>query len=262
MKDRSGWKLNPEVFSLINRWLGPLTVDLFAYRLTAQLPRFFSWRPDPEAESLNAFSQHWGKIGGKGYANPPWNTIGKTLSQIRAQEASVVLRHNMVPNTVRNADRLSIDPEIPRRVDTTNNTDGKTRAVQPISGNSMEANAFLEQAQKSSKSYDFLFEKWVCWCHQRGADPISGPISDVINFLAHLHEEGYQHRSLNAYPSAISSVHTRVDGYSVGEHPLVTRMLKGAFNQRPPQPCYESMWNVAQVTKYLEGMGANSLSRY
>lgn len=44
--------LNPEVFDQINRQLGPLAVDLFASRLTAQLPR----RPDPEAEALNAFS--------------------------------------------------------------------------------------------------------------------------------------------------------------------------------------------------------------
>ena len=77
-------------------------------------------------------------------------------------------------------------------------------------------------------------------------------------FLAHLHEEGYQHRSLNAYRSAIASVHTRVDGYSVGEHPLVTRVLKGTFNQRPPLPRYEWMWNVAQVTEYLEKLGDNS----
>ena len=111
---------------------------------------------------------------------------------------------------------------------------------------------------KSSKSYDSLFGKWVCWCRQRSADPISGPISDVVNFLAHLFEEGYQYRSLNSYRSAISSVHAKVDGYSVGEHPLVSRLLKGAFNRRPPQPRYEATWDVAQVIQYLENMGENS----
>ena len=65
MKDRTDWKLNPEVFIQLNRQLGPLTVDLFASRLTNQLPRYFSWRPDPEAETMNAFSQQWDKIGGR-----------------------------------------------------------------------------------------------------------------------------------------------------------------------------------------------------
>ena len=32
-------------------------VDLFATRLTAQIPRFFSWRPDPETEAVDAFVQ-------------------------------------------------------------------------------------------------------------------------------------------------------------------------------------------------------------
>ncbi len=90
--------------------------------------------------------------------------------------------------------------------------------------------------QKSSKSYDSLFGKWVSWCGERNADPISDPIGDVVNFLAELFQKGYQYRSLNAYRSAISSVHIKVDGYDVGQHPLVSRVLKGAFHTRPPQP--------------------------
>lgn len=46
--------------------------------------------------------------------------------------------------------------------------------------------------------------------------------------------------------------------YYMGEHALVTRVLKGASNQHPPQPCYNLTWNVAQVTEYLQGMGNNS----
>ena len=49
----------------LDRQLGPLTVDLFASRLTNQLPRYFSWRPDPQAEAMSAFSQRWDKLGGK-----------------------------------------------------------------------------------------------------------------------------------------------------------------------------------------------------
>ena len=50
--------------------------------------------------------------------------------------------------------------------------------------------------QKSSKSYDSLSGKWVDWCNKRHSDLVSGPISEVVNFLAHLFKEGYQ--SLNA----------------------------------------------------------------
>ena len=103
----------------------------------------------------------------------------------------------------------------------------------------------------SSKSYNSLFRKWAGWCHERSSDPVSGPISEIVNFLAHLFKEGYQYRSLNAYRSAISSVRERVDGCEVGQHPLVSRVSKGAFNLRPSQPRYVTTWNVAGVLHFL-----------
>ena len=77
---------------------------------------------------------------------------------------------------------------------------------------------------KTNRSYDSLFGKWHSWCRSRDSDPFSSPVSEVVNFLAYLYREGYQYRFLNSYRSAISSVHERIDGYSVGQHPLVTRL--------------------------------------
>ena len=111
--------------------------------------------------------------------------------------------------------------------------------------------------QKSSKTYDSLFGKWISWCSGRDCDPVSCPIGEVVNFLAHLFEHGYQYRSINSYRSAISSVHEKVDGCEVGQHPLVARILKGIFHERPPQPRYSEAWNVDTVTTYIESLGEN-----
>ena len=110
---------------------------------------------------------------------------------------------------------------------------------------------------KTNRSYDSLFGKWHSWCRSRDSDSFSGPISEVVNFLAYLYGEGYQYRSLNSYRSAISSVHERVDGYSVGQHPLVTRLMKGVFNNRPPLPRYTSTWNVQSVLLHISSWGGN-----
>ena len=61
--------------------------------------------------------------------------------------------------------------------------------------------------------FQILFRKWVDWCNQQHSDPILGPISYVVSFLAHLFKEAYQYCSVNAYCSAISSVHEKADGY-------------------------------------------------
>ena len=107
--------------------------------------------------------------------------------------------------------------------------------------------------QKTSQSYDSLSKKWISWCTERQCDPISGPIEDVVNFLAHLYKEGYQYRSLNAYRSAIASMHIPIEGVSIGQHPLVSRLLKGAFQSRPPLPRYQGTWDVSVVLHHIGG---------
>ena len=79
----------------------------------------------------------------------------------------------------------------------------------------------------------------------------------MVNFLADLFEQGCQYRSLNVYRATISSIHEKVDGYEVGQHLLVTRLIKGAFHEQPPQPRYETTWDISKVITYLEALGNN-----
>ena len=59
------------------------------------------------------------------------------------------------------------------------------------------------------------------------------------------------------YRSAVSSTHLPVNGFPVGQHPLAARLLKDAFIARPPQPKYSGVWDVSQVTDYLESLGGS-----
>ena len=47
-------------------------------------------------------------------------------------------------------------------------------------------------------------------------------------------------------------MHAPVDGVSIGQHPLVSRLLKGAFHSRPPLPRYSGTWDVSRVLVYLD----------
>ena len=62
----------------------------------------------------------------------------------------------------------------------------------------------------------------------------------MANCLAHLHEEGYQSKSLNAYRSVISSAHDTVDRVEVWKHPMISRLLQGAYDARPPLPRFHT----------------------
>ena len=48
-------------------------------------------------------------------------------------------------------------------------------------------------------------------------------------------------------------MHTPIDGVSIGQHPLVSRLLKGAFQSRPPLPRYTRTWDVGIVLTYING---------
>ena len=53
---RTEWKLHDSIFGYIQKYLDFYpSVDLFASRIKAQLPRFFVYRTDPKAEVINAY---------------------------------------------------------------------------------------------------------------------------------------------------------------------------------------------------------------
>ena len=87
---KTEWKLNSEVFNSLSHSLHFVpTIDLFASRINTQLPRFFAFRPDPDAEAINAFSMTWTKL--KCYAFPPFICIDRVLQKIRFDKATGIL---------------------------------------------------------------------------------------------------------------------------------------------------------------------------
>lgn len=87
-RDSSDWKLDPSVFARLNTLWGPLEVDLFATRLTNQLSRFVSWRPDLEGEATDAFTLDWSQI--RGYVFPPSSLVGPCLSHLREHNSEML----------------------------------------------------------------------------------------------------------------------------------------------------------------------------
>ena len=109
----------------------------------------------------------------------------------------------------------------------------------------------------TNTAYQSAWCKWDCWCDQRKIDPFSCDIRFFVNFLAELFDQGLQHRSISAIRSAVSMTHNQIEGTPIGQHPMVTRLLKGIHNSRPPQPRYSEMWDVDVVVKYICSIGDN-----
>ena len=202
MKDKTDWILCPQTFRRINHLIGPLQVDLFASRLTHQLYRYVSWRPDPYAMTTDAFTLNWVEF--KGYANPPWNfnnqsthpnqdSTGKTGPSGSSMESTT-----LVPNPAGNANTQTDPTTQQAGPDTTNSQSQLSRHDTTFSRMenlrdrfrnqeiSEEASTLLLTSwrHKTAKAYDLLFGMWVSWYSERDTDPISGNTAEVVNFLS------------------------------------------------------------------------------
>ena len=221
-----------------------------------------------------------GLVQSEGFRQPPMVLDSSLVESNEAAESQssddhATLDHTtMVPVDSRNAGGLPTPPSGNPRIGSI--TDNPGRLHNETGGTRSSCMAYLRESfasrgisaeasdlllsswrTKTKSNYNSLFTKWLDWCQPRDRNPAAGPIEDVINFLASLHKEGYQYRSLNSYRSAISAVHAEIDGYKVGQHPLVTRMLKGAFNERPPLPRYSNFWDVGLVLQHLKKLERN-----
>ena len=276
--DRSDWKLAPLIFQKIHQLLGPLSVDLFASRLSVQLP-LCQLETRPPSHGNRCLLHELDHSPRQDLCQPALGPDRQ--SPVDSPEpkgpgdgssGSCLESPSMVPPAFANAGQRTIDhstlsgdnsvgvPEQSPRHHTTVSLVGYIRSMCASSNLSVSATDLVLSSwrDKSTKSYDSSFGRWTRWCDERDKNPISGPISDIANFLAELYEKDYQYRSINAYRSAISSAHDKVDGYSVGQHPTVCRLMKGIFNKRPPQPRYSFTWDVQKVTSYISAMGDNN----
>lgn len=90
------------------------------------------------------------------------------------------------------------------------------------------------------------------FCSSRDINPISASLEDGLEFLHNQYENGLSYSAINTARSALSTIILFPDGGSFGNHPLVTRFMKGVFESRPSLPRYKDIWDVSVVLDYLK----------
>ena len=87
--DSTEWMLNKSLFNAIVKEFGLPDIDMFASRLNKQVHNFVSWKPDPDAMAIDAFSIKWPEK--LIYAFPPFSIIGRVVQKVHLDKAEVVL---------------------------------------------------------------------------------------------------------------------------------------------------------------------------
>ena len=110
--------------------------------------------------------------------------------------------------------------------------------------------------KSTGKQYTSYLSRWVTYCKNKQLDVTHASINDGLDFLTLLYKQGVGYSAINTARSALSSVITPADKTTFGEHPLVSRFLKGTFELRPSLPRYSTIWDVGIVLKHLQSYPA------
>ena len=275
------WSLHPTIFSELQSTIWSPDIDLFASRLNFKVEKYVSWHPDPLAYAVDAFFPCPGLTGllhlstfqsylshiGKGVQG---QSCGSTNSSNLAHTGLVPSASTFssatvsTVATVRGSASSTTQPGVPPfEVENEASRLGCVRKSISDKGISSQATNLIcpSWTTGTEKQYQAVWKKWRGWCRERNVDSLQAHVSQVLNFLADCFGEGLSYSTLNSYRSALSSTLCPRDGTTVGCDPLVSRLLKGIYNLRPPLPRYPSTWDVSVLTQYLGTLfPLNSLS--
>ena len=73
-------------------------------------------------------------------------------------------------------------------------------------------------------------------------------LRNIIEFLVHLHTQGYSHDQICSARSAVGVIS---DIQDIGKHPDMKRLMKGMFEKAPQLPKYTTVWDVTLLFNYF-----------
>ena len=222
---------SPSVFQIVCVKMEKPLSDLFASRVSHQLPTYVAWRKDPYSVATNAFSITWNKE--FYYEFPPFlpNNTGSKQDKkgkdkkINFDNTMLVDRAVVPPNT-EHVDKETSNPSIIRK--TTNHWNQSFRAdlrscnksnpyisgMDGFRGHLLEKVANLisnSRRQSSLSGYESSWKNWSGWWDRNTDDTFRCTSVSILDYLTALFEEGLEYNTIGVHRSAISTYHETVD---------------------------------------------------
>ena len=105
--------------------------------------------------------------------------------------------------------------------------------------------------RNTKRSYLTYFKRWGEFCEKEGVNALDPNVNMFIKFLTLLYEEGLSYSSINTARSAVSSLSWTKEK-TLGNHVLITKLMKGIFNLRPSIPKTKVTWDTGMVLQFLK----------
>lgn len=97
------------------------------------------------------------------------------------------------------------------------------------------------------EQYQAFIQKWSHFCTQRKINHNQPTVEQALDFFTHLYEQGLTYSAINTARSALSSYITLEDSTSLGQHPLVSRLLRHFSEQTSLAKIFRDMGRQRSV---------------
>ena len=199
--DNVEWSLNDKLFKKVVKVFGEPEIDLFATRLNNKVDKYVSWKPDPTAFAIDAFSLEWSNM--YFYAFPPFSCISRVIQKILDEGAEE--RQPGSSGDTRQSRLVAQDPI----------------GGLPILGKSLCRKGFdkdtvllLMEAWRPStkKSYSTYLRKWSTYCVEKSVNVLHPTLPQVCRFLRVLDMgrwiQHVVHSPLSSHPTKVTALGT------------------------------------------------------
>ena len=279
--DQTEWTIRNDLFKKICGIFGEPEIDLFASRLKKKVSRYCSWQPVLEAFLVDSFYM----IGDMKQCM----LSRLSVSYIKPFRNSFMTRHGVswlclcgrrshgLPcwsNYVQSPFAFWLHNwwiifSLQRRPTPTGESTEDVGNILPgdsFRGQGLTDIVILLRSRRTTtlQAYRPHLEWWERYCIAHRVDPIMPSVGDALSFLQSLLDlETLKYSALHTARSALSSIIILADNQKFGDHPLVTRFMKGIVNLHPPTPRYISVWDpndVLTVLKHKPSIPARKLT--
>ena len=111
--------------------------------------------------------------------------------------------------------------------------------------------ASLSNRESTRSLYDSRFSKFQEWCQSRQRSLGDMTIQEIAEYFLYLFDQGLQVNTIMGYRSAVSSALGHFSGFTVGSHPVITKLIASFKIQRPVARSYFPAWDLNIVLDVL-----------
>jgi hypothetical protein len=101
--------------------------------------------------------------------------------------------------------------------------------------------------QSSEDRYERAWQSFKSFLRAASIPLSQATLRVVLDYLTHLYDCGLSWSTIAIHKSTISMMMAPVDGIKIGDHPLVKRLMREVFTERPLRRASLTLWDPLKV---------------